>query len=101
MFRRLFGRGQDAPRSEEAAAREEAPIAASCEQSRTGIIGHIALLHPDGSVSWVLAARPGTQVTRRGSLRNDAQGRIRSRITARNGERPTCLVSYVCRSGGS
>jgi hypothetical protein len=44
----------------------------------------IALLQPDGSVSFVLAARPGTQVTRSGPLRSDAQGQIRYRITARN-----------------
>lgn len=44
----------------------------------------IALIQPDGSVSFVLAARPGSQVTRSGPLRSDEQGHIRYRITARN-----------------
>jgi len=44
MFRRLFGRAQDAPRSEEEAAREEAQVAASLEKSRKGIFGRIAQL---------------------------------------------------------
>lgn len=44
----------------------------------------IALIQPDGSVSFVLAARPGSQVTRSGPLRSDEQGQIRYRITARN-----------------
>ncbi|WP_298818131.1 hypothetical protein [Chloroflexus sp.] len=49
----------------------------------------IDLLQPDGSVSFVLAGRPGAQVTRSGPLRSDDQGQIRYRITARgarNGE---------------
>lgn len=44
----------------------------------------IALIQPDGSVSFVLAARPGSQVTRSGPLRSDEQGQIWYRITARN-----------------
>ncbi|WP_322510564.1 hypothetical protein [Chloroflexus sp.] len=49
----------------------------------------IDLIQPDGSVSFVLASRPGAQVTRSGSIRSDAEGQIRYRITARgarNGE---------------
>lgn len=49
----------------------------------------IDLIQPDGSVSFVLASRPGAQVTRSGPIRSDAEGQIRYRITARgarNGE---------------
>lgn len=44
----------------------------------------IDLIQPDGAVSFVLASRPGTQVTRSGPIRSDEQGQIRYRITARN-----------------
>jgi fused signal recognition particle receptor len=42
MFRRLFGRGQDAPRSEEEAQVEEQQVAQSLEKSRQGIFGQIS-----------------------------------------------------------
>ncbi len=44
----------------------------------------IELIQPDGAVSFVLASRPGAQVTRSGPIRSDDQGQIRYRITARN-----------------
>lgn len=44
----------------------------------------IDLIQPDGAVSFVLASRPGAQVTRSGPIRSDDQGQIRYRITARN-----------------
>ncbi|NJN17712.1 MAG: signal recognition particle-docking protein FtsY [Oscillochloris sp.] len=42
MFKRLFGRGQDAPRTEEEAAREEQQVNQSLEKSRQGIFGRIS-----------------------------------------------------------
>jgi fused signal recognition particle receptor len=42
MFRRLFGRGQDAPRTEEEAQAEEQQINQSLEKSRQGILGRIS-----------------------------------------------------------
>jgi len=42
MFKRLFGRRQDAPRTEEEAQREEAQVAQSLEKSRQGVFGRIA-----------------------------------------------------------
>ncbi|MGB9737761.1 hypothetical protein [Chloroflexus sp.] len=44
----------------------------------------IDLIQPDGAVSFVLASRPGSQVTRSGPIRSDDQGQIRYRLTARN-----------------
>jgi fused signal recognition particle receptor len=42
MFKRLFGRGQDAPRTEEEAQVEEQQVSQSLEKSRQGIFGRIA-----------------------------------------------------------
>lgn len=42
MFKRLFGRGQDAPRSEEEAKVEEQQVTQSLEKSRQGIFGQIS-----------------------------------------------------------
>jgi fused signal recognition particle receptor len=42
MFKRLFGRGQDAPRTEEEAQAEEQQVAQSLEKSRQGIFGRIS-----------------------------------------------------------
>ncbi|NJM06394.1 signal recognition particle-docking protein FtsY [Candidatus Gracilibacteria bacterium] len=42
IFKRMFGRGQDAPRSEEEAAEEERQVAQSLEKSRQGVFGRIA-----------------------------------------------------------
>lgn len=42
MFKRLFGRGQDAPRTEEEAQREEQQVTQSLEKSRQGIFGRIS-----------------------------------------------------------
>ncbi|NTV65360.1 MAG: signal recognition particle-docking protein FtsY [Oscillochloris sp.] len=44
MFKRLFGRGQDAPRNEEEAQAEEAQVSQSLEKSRQGIFGRISQL---------------------------------------------------------
>jgi fused signal recognition particle receptor len=44
MFKRLFGRGQDAPRTEAEAQQEEAQVNASLEKSRQGIFGQISRL---------------------------------------------------------
>jgi fused signal recognition particle receptor len=44
MFKRLFGRGQDAPRTEEEAQAEEQQVAQSLEKSRQGIFGRISQL---------------------------------------------------------
>lgn len=44
MFRRLFGRGQDAPRTEEEAKVEEQQVAQSLEKSRQGVFGRISQL---------------------------------------------------------
>lgn len=41
MFRRLFGRGQDAPRSEEEARAEEQQVEQSLAKSRQGMFGRI------------------------------------------------------------
>lgn len=42
MFKRLFGRGQDAPRTEEEAQVEEQQVVQSLEKSRQGIFGRIS-----------------------------------------------------------
>ncbi len=42
MFKRLFGRRQDAPRTEEEAQREEEQVVQSLEKSRQGVFGRIA-----------------------------------------------------------
>ncbi len=42
MFRRLFGLGQDAPRTEEEAKQEEQQVSQSLEKSRQGIFGRIS-----------------------------------------------------------
>lgn len=42
MFKRLFGRGQDAPRSEEEARQEEQKVEQSLTKSRQGMFGRIA-----------------------------------------------------------
>ena len=44
MFRRLFGRGPDAPRTEQEAAGEAQQVAASLSKSRQGMFGRIAQL---------------------------------------------------------
>ena len=44
MFKRLFGRGQDAPRTEEEANQEGEQVSQSLEKSRQGIFGRIAQL---------------------------------------------------------
>ena len=44
MFRRLFGRGEDAPRTEEEAQQEETKIAQATEKSRRGLFGQISQL---------------------------------------------------------
>ncbi len=44
MFRRLFGRGQDAPRTEEEAQQEEQKIEQATEKSRRGFFGQISQL---------------------------------------------------------
>src|SRR3954464_3798221 len=44
MFRRLFGRGQDAPRTEEEAQQEEQKIDHATEKTRKGLFGQISNL---------------------------------------------------------
>ncbi len=44
MFKRLFGRGQDAPRSEEEASQEQQQVQQSLQKSRQGVFGQIAKL---------------------------------------------------------
>jgi fused signal recognition particle receptor len=44
MFRRLFGKGQDAPRTEEEAQQEEQKIDQATEKSRRGFFGQISSL---------------------------------------------------------
>src|SRR5436853_7298594 len=44
MFRRLFGRGQDAPRTEEEARQEEQKIDQATEKARRGFFGQISSL---------------------------------------------------------
>ncbi len=44
FFKRMFGRGQDAPRSEEEARQEEQQVEQSLEKSRQGIFGRISQL---------------------------------------------------------
>src|SRR5262245_64285613 len=44
MFRRLFGRGQDAPRTEEEAQQEEQKIDHATEKARKGFFGQISNL---------------------------------------------------------
>jgi fused signal recognition particle receptor len=44
MFRRLFGRGQDAPRTEEEAQQEEQKIDQATEKARQGFFGQISSL---------------------------------------------------------
>ena len=44
MFRRLFGRGQDAPRTEEEAQQEEQKIDNATEKTRKGLFGQISNL---------------------------------------------------------
>jgi fused signal recognition particle receptor len=44
MFKRLFGRGQDAPRTEEEAREEEQKIEQATEKSRRGLFGQISQL---------------------------------------------------------
>ena len=44
MFKRLFGRGQDAPATEEAAQEEQQQVTESLEKSRQGIFGRISQL---------------------------------------------------------
>jgi fused signal recognition particle receptor len=48
MFKRLFGRGQDAPRTEEEATAEEQKVEQSLEKSRQGMFGRIAALFSTG-----------------------------------------------------
>jgi fused signal recognition particle receptor len=48
MFKRLFGRGQDAPRSEEEAKQEEEKVDQSLQKSRQGLFGRISKLFAGG-----------------------------------------------------
>lgn len=48
IFKRLFGRGKDAPQTEEEAQQEEQKVEESLEKSRTGIFGRIAQLFSTG-----------------------------------------------------
>ncbi|NJO05843.1 MAG: signal recognition particle-docking protein FtsY [Chloroflexaceae bacterium] len=48
LFKRLFGRGQDAPRTEAEAEQEEQKVEQSLEKSRQGLFGRIADLFSTG-----------------------------------------------------
>jgi fused signal recognition particle receptor len=48
MFKRLFGRGQDAPRTEEEAQQEEEKVDQSLQKSRQGLFGRISQLFSSG-----------------------------------------------------
>ncbi len=48
MFKRLFGRGKDAPRTEEEAQQEEQKVDQSLEKSRQGLFGRISELFATG-----------------------------------------------------
>ena len=57
MFRRLFGRGQDAPRTEEEAQQEEQKIDHATEKTRKGLFGQISnLFAVDDPITPELAA---------------------------------------------
>lgn len=48
MFKRLFGRGQDAPRTEQEAREEEQKVEQSLQKSREGLFGRISQLFATG-----------------------------------------------------
>lgn len=48
LFKRLFGRGKDAPRTEEEAIQEEEKVDQSLEKSRQGLFGRISQLFSTG-----------------------------------------------------
>lgn len=43
----------------------------------------LALMQPDGSVAFTIAARPDTEITRSGLVRTNDQGQLRYQINAR------------------
>jgi hypothetical protein len=54
----------------------------------------LALIQPDGTVAFVVAARPDAEVTRSGAVRADAAGQVRYRLSAR-GARNGSLQLFV------
>ena len=51
-------------------------------EMRRGVEKESLRSQPDGALAFALAARPATQVTRSGSVRADAEGRVRYRVRA-------------------
>jgi len=54
----------------------------------------LELLNPDGNVAFAVQARPDEQVTRRGDVRTDAQGRLRYRVIAQGARKGGYQVLY-------
>ena len=60
----------------------------------------LELLNPDGNVAFSVQARPDEQVTRRGDVLTDAQGRLRYRVIAQGARNGGYQVLYQ-RAGQS
>jgi hypothetical protein len=54
----------------------------------------LSLIEPDGSVAFVVTARPDAEVTRSGAVRTDALGRLRYQLSAR-GARSGAIQIFV------
>jgi hypothetical protein len=54
----------------------------------------LELLNPDGNVAFSVQARPDEQVTRRGDVQTDEQGRLRYRVTAQGARNGGYQVLY-------
>jgi hypothetical protein len=54
----------------------------------------LELLNPDGNVAFSVQARPDEQVTRRGDVLTDAQGRLRYRVIAQGARNGGYQVLY-------
>lgn len=54
----------------------------------------LELLNPDGNVAFAVQARPDEQVTRRGDVLTDAQGRLRYRVIAQGARNGGYQVLY-------
>ena len=54
----------------------------------------IELLNPDGNVAFSVQARPDEQVTRRGDVQADEQGRLRYRVIAQGARNGGYQVLY-------